>query len=142
MTDYYYDSSSVDAFGGVIAAFLGFFMFIFMISLVFAIITIIFEWKVFTKAGKPGWAVLIPVYNLVVMFEIASMPVWNILLLLIPFVNIYILIRMFVNISRNFGKPGMFALGLFFFPVIFWGILAFDNSTYNPVIEKVNSDLA
>ena len=142
MTDYYYDSSSVDAFGGVIAAFLGFFMFIFMISLVFAIITIIFEWKVFTKAGKPGWAVLIPVYNLVVMFEIASMPVWNILLLLIPFVNIYILIRMFVNISRNFGKPGMFALGLFFFPVIFWGILAFDNSTYNPVVQEVNSDLA
>lgn len=142
MTDYYYDSSSVDALEAFVAAFLGFFMFIFMITFLIAIITIIFEWKVFAKAGKPGWAVLIPVYNLVVMFEIASMPVWNILLLLIPFVNIYIIIRMFVNISRNFGKPGMFALGLFFLPVIFWGILAFDNSTYNPVIEKVNSDLA
>lgn len=100
MTDYYYDSSSVDALEAFVAAFLGFFMFIFMITFLIAIVSIIFKWKVFTKAGKPGWAVLIPVYNVVVMFEIASMPVWNILLFLIPFVNIY----MYKNVSEYFKK--------------------------------------
>ena len=53
------------------------------------ILTIIATWKMFTKAGKPGWAAIIPVYNIIVMLEIAELPMWYIALFLIPFANIY-----------------------------------------------------
>lgn len=64
-------------------------------------------WKLFEKANKPGWASLVPVYNLVVWFEIIGKPLWHIILLFIPIVNIYVLITMITGLCKSFGKPGI-----------------------------------
>ena len=69
-------------------------------------------WKVFTKAGKPGWAAIIPIYNGVVLLDIAGKPVWWIILFLIPIVNFIFFILTYVGLADRFGKGGGFAVGL------------------------------
>lgn len=89
-------------------------------------------WKVFTKAGKPGWAAIVPIYNLIVILEIAGKPLWWILLMLIPLVNIIVGIIVYVAFARNFGKGVGFALGLIFLGFIFFPILAWGDAVYRP----------
>lgn len=144
MSDYYTNTTEIsqETLGGLFVAIAGILVFIMVIFLILSVIQIIFQWKVFEKAGKPGWASLIPIYNVVVMLEVAGLPTWNVLLLFVPLVNIYIMVKANINLSKNFGKPGVFALGLIFLPIIFWGILAFDKSIYVPVMNPGNSDFA
>jgi hypothetical protein len=87
-------------------------------------------WKIFEKAGKPGWAAIIPIYNIVVLLEIVGRPVWWILLLLIPIVNIVVGFLLALDLSRSFGHDLAFALGLFFLGFVFYPILAFGSDTY------------
>jgi len=61
-----------------------------VIALIPSIILIIAMWKVFDKAGKPGWAAIIPFYNTYILFEVAGMNGWMFLLMLIPIVNVII----------------------------------------------------
>jgi uncharacterized membrane protein YoaK (UPF0700 family) len=89
-------------------------------------------WKVFEKAGKPGWAAIVPIYNLIVLLEIAGKPLWWFLLLLIPLVNIIAGVMVYVSLARNFGKGVGFALGLLFLSIIFFPILAWGDSQYQP----------
>jgi hypothetical protein len=91
---------------------------------------IISMWKIFDKAGKPGWASIIPIYNLVVMVQIAGKPDWWILLMFVPFVNIIVGIMIVVGMAEKFGKGTGFALGMIFLPLFFYPILAFDGSVY------------
>src|SRR2546426_540233 len=79
-------------------------------------------WKVFTKAGKPGWAAIIPIYNLIVILQIAGKPIWWFFLLLIPLVNLVVGIMTYVAFAKNFGKGVGFALGLIFLGFIFFPI--------------------
>jgi hypothetical protein len=87
-------------------------------------------WKVFTKAGKPGWAALIPIYNLIVLLQVADKPIWWIILYLIPLVNIVIAIITLAAVSRNFGRGVGTTLGLIFLPMIFYPILGFGSAQY------------
>lgn len=87
-------------------------------------------WIIFQKAGKPGWAAIIPIYNSIVLIQIAGKPIWWIFLFLIPFVNIVVSIIVLYNIALAFGKDGLFALGLIILPFIFYPILAFGKATY------------
>ena len=87
-------------------------------------------WKIFSKAGQPGWAAIIPVYNMVVLLQIVKKPIWWILLLIIPFVNIIIGLIVLYRLARVFGKGIGFTLGLIFLSIIFYPILAFGKSTY------------
>ena len=87
-------------------------------------------WKVFTKAGQPGWASIIPIYNLVVLLQIAGKPIWWILLMLIPVVNIVVAIMVWHAVSTNFGKGVGFTLGLVFLCFIFIPILAWSDAQY------------
>src|SRR6059058_6265400 len=73
-------------------------------------------WKIFTKAGKPGWAAIVPIYNIIVLLEIAGKPLWWFILMLIPFVNIVVFIMVLLSIARNFGKGAGFAIGMLFLP--------------------------
>ncbi|MFY7896491.1 MAG: DUF5684 domain-containing protein, partial [Phycisphaerales bacterium] len=50
------------------------------------------SWKVFAKAGQPGWAVLVPIFNTYTLLKIVGRPWWWLLLLFIPFVNFIIAI--------------------------------------------------
>ncbi|MDD6429243.1 DUF5684 domain-containing protein [Candidatus Weimeria sp. HCP3S3_B5] len=98
--------------------------------LVLYILLIIANWKIFEKAGEPGWASLIPFYNLYVQYKIAWGNGLLFLLLLIPIVNVVISIIYEVKLAHAFGKSGGFAVGLIFLPNIFQLILGFDSSQY------------
>ena len=87
-------------------------------------------WRVFTKAGQPGWACIVPIYNIYVLTQIAGKPGWWVILFFIPIVGIVISIIVMVGVAQNFGKGVGFALGLIFLPFIFYPILAFGDATY------------
>ena len=94
-------------------------------------------WKIFTKAGKPGWAILIPIYNIIVLLEIVGKPTWwIIIILLVPFVNIIFLIWMINLLSLSFGKDVGFTLGLLFLSIIFIPVLGFGKAEYKGPAAK------
>lgn len=109
------------------------------IALYISMIRYVALWFVFTKAGEPGWAAIIPVYNLLIAIKIAGKPWWYILLLLIPIVNIVIGIMILHGISKSFGKGGWYTVGLIFFKTIFLAILGFGKAVYNGNKEKFQS---
>jgi hypothetical protein len=96
------------------------------------LILIISMWKIFTKAGKPGWAAIVPIYNMIVMLEIACKPIWWFILLLIPLVNIIVIIIVLIELAKRFGKGVGFAIGMLILPFIFYPMLAFGDSKYTP----------
>lgn len=105
-----------------------------VIYVAIALLMIISLWKLFSKAGQPGWAAIIPVYQTVVMLQIAGKPIWwIILMMLVPFVNIVVAIMMVAGIAKNFGKGTGFVLGMLFLPIIFWPILGLGSAEYAPV---------
>lgn len=102
---------------------------IFYIAII--VLMIASQWKVFTKAGQPGWACLVPIYNLYIMTVIARKPAWWLaIILLVPIVNIVFAIMLINGISKNFGKDAGFTVGLIFLGIIFWPILAFGDAKY------------
>src|SRR6266516_132213 len=101
-----------------------------IVGLLIALLLIVAMWKVFTKAGQPGWASIIPIYNLYVWCKIVGRPWWWILLMLIPFVNFIILIILFIDMAKSFGKGAGFGIGLILLPIIFFPILGFGSAQY------------
>jgi len=101
-----------------------------LIVLALSIVIIVAEWKIYTKAGKPGWAVLIPIYNTLVMLEIVGKPWWWILLMLIPVVNMVFVIWMINLLSKSFGKDEGYTIGLILLPIVFYPLLGFGNAEY------------
>jgi hypothetical protein len=87
-------------------------------------------WKLFVKAGQPGWASIIPLYNTVTMFRITGRSAWWILGLLVPFLNIFVAIRLVFDLARVFGRSVGFGFGLLFLFPIFVMILAFGDAVY------------
>jgi hypothetical protein len=94
------------------------------------VIVIVGMWKVFTKAGQPGWASIVPIYNMIVLLEIAGKPLWWFVLMLIPFVNIVIFIIVMIDVAKNFGKGAGFGVGLALLGFIFFPILGFGDARY------------
>lgn len=101
-----------------------------IIMVLVGIICIAGFWKVFEKAGKPGWAAIIPIYNTIVLLEIIEKPIWWFLLLLIPFVNFIIAIILYIELAKKFGQGTAFGLGMVFLPIIFIPILGFGDAQY------------
>jgi hypothetical protein len=87
-------------------------------------------WRVFSKAGEPGWTSLVPFWNILVMLRIAGRPQWWILLLFLPIISLIISALMAIDLGKSFGKGTAFGLGLAFLPFIFYPILGFDDSEY------------
>lgn len=113
--------------GGLLAG-LGIVSFLFIFAIVFFIFACM--WKIFTKAGKEGWAAIIPYYNYYVLLQIVGRPGWWLLLYLIPCVNIVIMFIVAMDLAKSFGKETGFAIGLVLLPFIFYPILAFGDATY------------
>ena len=101
-----------------------------IIALLVTVLMIVAMWKVFTKAGQPGWGSIIPILNFYFLCKIAGRPGWWLLLMLIPFVNLIIWIVVCVDIAKNFGKGAGFGIGLALLGFIFFPILAFGDATY------------
>jgi hypothetical protein len=88
-------------------------------------------WKVFTKAGQPGWAALIPFYNAYILTKIAGRPGWWVLMLMIPFVNIAFGILLAVDIAKAFGQGAAFGVVLLFLlSGVGYLVLGFGNYRY------------
>ncbi|HRE07500.1 MAG TPA: DUF5684 domain-containing protein [Opitutaceae bacterium] len=101
-----------------------------LVIIPFAIFMIVSGWKVYTKAGQPGWACLVPIYNLYIWIKIAGRPGWWIFLFLIPIVSLVISILVSIEVCRAFGKGIGFALLMIFLPFIALPILAFGSAVY------------
>jgi hypothetical protein len=119
--------------GGLMAA-MGVGMFIYFAVLVLIVVSL---WKIFTKAGKPGWAAIIPIYNIIVWLEIVGKPTWWIILLLIPFINIIFAIIITHQLSLSFGQGIGTTLLLLLLPFIGYPMLAFGSAQYTRPIEAV-----
>ena len=104
------------------------------------IVSFVFEtaavWTVFQKAGQPGWAAIIPIYNGIVWLKVARKPVWWILLAIIPLVNVVMAIIVVHNISKNFGHGVGFTLGIIFLSAFFIPLLAWGDSEYQPPVPQ------
>ncbi|HON77588.1 MAG TPA: DUF5684 domain-containing protein [Spirochaetota bacterium] len=85
-------------------------------------------WKMFEKAGKPGWAFIIPIYNLIVLLQIVGKPIWWILLFLIPLVNFIVLILIGLELVKKFGQPTWHILLFLFLSFIYIPYLGFSGS--------------
>jgi hypothetical protein len=107
--------------------------FLIIVWLAIAIFYFVTMWKVYVKAGQPGWGIFIPFYNVYLLLKIAGRPGWWLILYFIPIVNIIIDIIVAIDIAKNFGKGTGFGWGLFFLGFIFFPILAFGSATYNRV---------
>ncbi len=107
---------------------------LYAITAVVAVVGIVAMWKIFTKAGQPGWAAIIPIYNIVIFLKIINRPVWWIVLMLIPLVNVVILIIVCIDLGKSFGKGGAWSFFLLIvLSVIGMLILAFGKSQYKKI---------
>ena len=117
-----YGVSTTSGLTGAIATMVLFFLVLFM---ALSILMFISLWKIFKKAGKPGWASIVPIYNIYIMCEIAEKEWWYVLLSCVPFANIYAMIVLYNGMAKRFGKSGGFVAGMILLPVIFFPMLAF-----------------
>jgi hypothetical protein len=100
------------------------------LELIFIVPTFAGMWKTFQKAGKPGWACIVPIYNMIVLVEIAEKPMWWVAMMFVPFANVIFMIMAYNEVAKKFGKEAGFTVGLIFLPFIFWPILGFGDSVY------------
>ena len=108
------------AFGLLFAMFFGLLLTLFVLY-------ILGSWRLFTKAGFPGWGVFVPIYNLWILTRIVNKPSWWLLLLLIPVVNVVFGIWMMNLLSKQFKKDVDFTIGLVLLPFIFIPILGLNH---------------
>ena len=125
-----FQDATTDQVGGAAAAGLGLGMMVIWLAIV--VLMIAGMWKIFVKAGKPGWAAIIPIYNIIVLLEIAGKPAWWFILFIIPVVNFIIAIMVGLSLAAKFGKGAGYGLGLALLSPIFYPILGFSDAQYNP----------
>ncbi len=101
-----------------------------LVSLVWMIFVFAGIWKVFTKAGQPGWAILVPFYNIYVLCKIVGRPGWWLILVLMPVVGFIFTIILTFDLAKSFGKGIGFGFGLLFLGAIFALILGFGSAQY------------
>lgn len=105
-------------------------IFVVLLQLLIFVVVIAAFWKVFVKAGHPGWASLIPIYNIYILCKIAGRPGWWVVLCFIPIINLIALVIISLDIAKAFGKSALFAVGLFLLSPIFYAILGFGPAQY------------
>jgi hypothetical protein len=86
----------------------------------------------FSKAGKPAWGAFVPLYNVVLLFDIADLSLWWAVLILVPFVNFLVVLLLAIKIAENFGRSAAFGVGLAFLGPIFYPVLGFGSARYLP----------
>jgi uncharacterized membrane protein YhaH (DUF805 family) len=101
-----------------------------IIYLAILVVVIAGVWKAFEKAGAPGWAAIIPIYNYYVMVKMAGKEGWWVILLFIPLVNLVVVFIVMIEIAKNFGKSTGFGVGMVLLSVVFWPILGFGDAEW------------
>lgn len=116
-------------------------MIVIILYVAFMIFMIASIWKVFVKAGQPGWAAIVPIYNLYILTQIAKKEAWWIVLFLIPIANIVALFIISIEIAKNFGKDTGFGIGMALLGFIFWPILGFGDAQYQGAEPATNDEV-
>ena len=101
-----------------------------IVSIIACIIGLVAQWIIYTKMGLHGWEVIIPFYNLYVLFKALYGNGWKFLLFLIPFYNIYLAFKVNIDWAHSFGKSTGFGVGMTLLSTIFLCILAFGDAKY------------
>lgn len=101
-----------------------------IVCLALVVVSLVGMWKVFVKAGKPGWAAIVPFYNLYCLFEMSFGNGWLFLLTFVPCANFVVAIMCYFKLAKAFGKGIGFGFGLLFFNFIFMMILGFGDAEY------------
>lgn len=128
-------SASAAALGAVVLVFMLFYF-------VIAIVCIVSVWRLFTKAGKPGWAAIVPVYNQIVMLQVAGRPVWWVLLMMfVPIFQVWVAIVAAIDFAKSYGKSTGFGVLVALLPFVGLPILAFskDANYVGPVAEGLDT---
>lgn len=126
-----------------------------IISIIYVVLAIVGNWKVYVKLGEPGWKSIIPIYNEYVLFNriwevkifFVSLVISIISLMLknadliygfyvFNFISAIIGCVLMYKLGKAFNKSAGFIVGLILLPLVFTLILAFDSSCYNPNIKN------
>ena len=103
-------------------------------ALVFVLLGILFlvgAWKMYKKAGKPGWAAIVPIYNVLVLCEIIGRPWWWLVLMFVPFISLIVSAIMAIDQAKAFGKSTAFGIvAMWLFPVVGTLMLGFGSAQY------------
>ncbi len=121
---YYTTTSTSDAFASIgIGTWIA--------ALAVAVFSIVTMWIIFKKAGQPGWAILIPIYNLIVLLKVVNLDWWHVLIFIfVPFASVVYAILIPLRLAKVFGKPTSFGVLSIFFSIITNAILAFGEAKY------------
>lgn len=104
-----------------------------IVCLVIVVLDIWAMWHLFAKAGQPGWAILVPIYNAIVLIQVAGKPAWWFFLFFVPLVNIWAAFVVAIGFAKNFGKSAAWGVGLVFLGFILYPVMAFQDLDYLPV---------
>ena len=113
---------------GLIGALFGGVSLLFVLAIV--LLVFVSLWKIFEKAGKPGWAGIVPIYNIVVWLELVGRPIWWIVLMFVPCVSIVVGILLCIDLAKAFGKTAGYGVGMALLPFVFFPMLAFSDARY------------
>lgn len=117
------------------------FMLFALVYIAIIVVMIVSLWRLFVKAGKPGWAAIVPIYNMIVMLEIAGRPVWWLLLIMfVPFFGIWVQIVAYIDFVKSYGKSTGYGVFVALLPLIGLPMLAFSKTAYaGPAAEGFTS---
>lgn len=88
-------------------------------------------WMVFAKAGEPGWAAIVPIYNIYVLVKISNNEWWWLLVFLIPLIQIVAIVKIQLNVASEFDQGTGFAVGLILLPIVFYPLLGVGDYQYD-----------
>ena len=141
----YNPNTMISATNTIAVVFLVIMCIVGLIVLAISIFQIIGTWKIFKKAGQPGWAALIPIYNMYILCKVTGVnPYWVLILALsgllsfipiigslaIAIVTIYATILIYVSLANSFGKDTGWVIGLVLLNPFFMFALGIGSSTY------------
>jgi len=107
-----------------------------LVVIIWVVIVIASMWMIFSKAGQPGWAAIVPIYNYYILLKVVGRPGWWVILLFIPIVNFVIALMVTYELAKVFGKGMGYFLGLLFLGFIFYPMLAFGSAQYQGPIAR------
>ena len=90
-----------------------------IVAFIVGVLTIVGMWRLFARAGEPGWAALVPIYNVIVLLRVANKPAWWIVGLIVPIVNVVVAFLIWRDVAARFGRGTGFAIGLLLLTPIF-----------------------
>jgi hypothetical protein len=117
------------------------FLFIVLVLFLLWVYVLVAMWTVFEKADQPGWAAIVPFYNLYVLLKVVGRPGWWLVLLFTPLVLVVVFVIVMIDLGKSFGKSGWFAVVLTLLPFIGWPMLAFGQARYVGPVARVPTAL-